>query len=99
MGTILHTVNQSPFDKPCLQQCLSQYREGDAIVLIGNGVYAALDSQPCKHACSDKVIYAIKADIERRGLLERSLNKSLHIIDMNDFVRMCTEYDLVQSWY
>ncbi|MBF0334232.1 MAG: sulfurtransferase complex subunit TusB, partial [Alphaproteobacteria bacterium] len=39
---MLHTVNKSPFEKNALESCLSHAVEGASILLIEDGVYAAL---------------------------------------------------------
>ena len=41
MKTLLHTVNKSPFDNGTLQACLKFARQGSAVLLIEDGVYAA----------------------------------------------------------
>ena len=97
--SILHTVNQSPFNKNTLKQCLDCYSEGDGILLLEDGVYGALSSQPLANHLNAKNCYAIGADIQARGLNEQSLIQYIKTIDFQQFVQLCTQYDLVQSWY
>ena len=99
MPSILHTVNQSPFEKSCLKQCLQQFYQGDGIILLENGVYAALIAQPLHQACANKTLYAIKQDIAMRGLENKNIDSAITLIDMHDFVQLCTEYDTVLNWY
>ncbi len=40
--SILHTVNKSPFEKNNLESCLRYAKSGSAILLIEDGIYAAL---------------------------------------------------------
>ncbi len=40
--SILHTVNKSPYEKNSLDSCLNLAKEGSAVLLIEDGVYAAL---------------------------------------------------------
>jgi len=100
MNTILHTVNKSPFAHQALAQCLERIKTGDSLLLLEDGVYGALSS----HTHADKirsltVCYAIKADIEARGLRNKQLSSNIQFIDYNQFVTLSTEHELVQSWY
>jgi tRNA 2-thiouridine synthesizing protein B len=97
--TILHTINKSPFDSPCLQQCLSVWQEGDGILLVENGVYAALTSQTLAKQLNNKTCYLLHNDAEARGLSQAELIPIARAISYDQFVQLCTEYDLVQSWY
>ena len=40
--SILHTVNKSPFERNSLEACLKYASAGAAVLLIEDGVYAAL---------------------------------------------------------
>lgn len=75
------------------------YKSGDSILLLEDGVYGALVSQPFAAALNDKTCYAIAADVEARGLNQQALLSHIKFIDYNRFVKLCTECDLVQSWY
>lgn len=96
--SILHIVNQSPFDKPCLEQCLQHYTDDDAIIFLENGVYSLLSAYEASEQLKNKTCYAIAADVDARGLNDQ-LNAGAKLISFNDFVHLCTEYDLTQSWY
>ncbi|MGH1487423.1 MAG: sulfurtransferase complex subunit TusB [Cellvibrionaceae bacterium] len=98
--TILHTVNQSPFNKNTLQECINFYRKNDAIVLLENGVYGALDSQPFANELKHKQCYAVKSDIHARGLnTSDSLIENIQIIDYQQFVQLVTKFNNIQNWY
>ncbi|MFT6388334.1 MAG: tRNA 2-thiouridine synthesizing protein B [Cellvibrionaceae bacterium] len=96
--SILHLVNQSPFDKPCLLQCLQNYSEGDCIVFLENGVYGLLPNHSASNDLKEKKCYAIKADTDARGL-KNNIDKNVKLIGFSQLVSLCTEYNLVQSWY
>lgn len=96
--TILHIVNQSPFEKPCLTQCLTNLSDNDGIIFLENGVYSLLSKHPHAAELSTKTCYVIKADLDARGL-DTPKNIPVELVDFNQFVQLCTEYDLVQSWY
>ena len=38
---MLHTINKSPFQNSALENCLRLARDGDVILLLEDGVYAA----------------------------------------------------------
>ena len=99
MPSILHTVNQSPFTHRALAQCLDVYREGDSILFLNNGVYATLRSQPLAENLANLTCYSIEADIIARGLQQQAQIPSLQLINYGEFVRLCTQHALVQSWY
>lgn len=94
---ILHTVNKSPFSSQCLAECLSVCRQGDAILLLEDGVYAALNPLP-ENAPGDLQRYALAADVDARGLRER-LQPDIQLADDRGFVQLTTQFDNVISWY
>lgn len=96
---LLHTVNQSPFSHKALEQCLVIFAAGDALLFFGDGIYAALAGQPLADQLKDKPCYGIESDLVLRGLQRQTLIAGMQLIDYPDFVRLSTEYDLVQSWY
>ena len=99
MSSILHTINQSPFEHKALEQCLTLFQDGDAIMLFGNGVYAALRNHPMRDALVHKPCYAIEMDLAARGLFQQPLMDHIQFVGYERFVELSTEYDLVQSWY
>lgn len=99
MKRLLHTVNQSPFTHRALEQCLAVFAVGDALLLLNNGVYGALTGQPLADRLRDKPCYGIQSDCVLRGLHPQKLIAGIQLIGYQDFVRLCTEYDLIQSWY
>ncbi len=98
---ILHTVNQSPFDKQTLVHCLNRCGEDDSILLIENGVYAALTDGVFSKLLSGaaiQTVYALEEDVLARGLGSKIL-PTIKLIDYAQFVQLCTEHALVQSWF
>lgn len=100
---ILHSVNKSPFTQNTLQQCLDVIGDNHALILIEDGVYAALKSSPSAPALKKvKVqgtkIYALESDINMRGL-SGDLDTCITLVSMDDFVELCCQYSSVQSWY
>ena len=96
----LHTVNKSPFGSSALSNCLRTVSQGDALLLIEDGVYGA-DShqQDCWGPAPEGVqLFALKADVEARGLTGRVSDK-VTLIDDGQFVDLVVDCDKSQSWY
>lgn len=97
---LLHTVSQSPHAGPALDSCLRAAAPGSHILLIEDAVYAgrrlsdastALTSSGCR-------VYALRADVEARGLLD-SMATGIELIEYSEFVALAVECHTVQSWY
>ena len=84
---ILHTINKVAG----LALCQHLIAAGDKVVLLEDGVYLGL--QPLAFS-----IYAIRLDVEARGLVGRP-KEPVELIDYSDFVSLCTEADKVCSWF
>jgi tRNA 2-thiouridine synthesizing protein B len=97
--TILHTVNKSPFTHQTLKDCLDISNNDDAVVLLEDGVYAALDSQPQNKLLSNNRCFVLEEDLQARGLTTQKLLQNIEHITYERFVQLCAEYDMVQSWY
>lgn len=98
---MLHTVNKSPFDHNSLQTCLKFVRQGGSVLLIEDGVYAAARdtavSSQLQEALKRVSIYALKPDLEARGMLNRVMD-GVRLVDYGGFVDLVTQHDAVQSW-
>ena len=70
----LHTVNKSPFATQTLQSCLSHAKDGDAVLMIEDGVYGGMaGSRHRKSAVvADRAgavtIHVLAEDLAARGL-------------------------------
>jgi len=98
---MLHTVNKSPFEKNSLTSCLAHAKEGSAILLIEDGVYAALKgtkvSETMQQAMSTLRIYALEPDLKARGVADKVMD-GVQLVDYAGFVDLTCEYDKVQAW-
>lgn len=97
----LHTVNKSPFEKTTLDTCLRFVKDGASILLIEDGVYAALDgtkhSASVKQAMESKTVYALQADLEARGVQNKVID-GIKLIDYAGFVDLVEQNDRVEAW-
>ena len=98
---MLHTVNKSPFDHNTFETCLKFARQGSAVLLIEDGVYAATRdtavSQQVQEALKSVSIYALKPDVEARGMQHRVMD-GVRLVDYGGFVDLVAEHNAVQSW-
>jgi len=96
---MLHTINKSPFQNSALENCLRVARNGDVILLLEDGVYAAavgtVKSSLIEQAVRRHAVYAIEADLKARGL--DKLVKEVRIASYGDFVDLVEKHP-VHAW-
>ena len=99
---MLHTVNKSPFEKNSLQTCLGLALPGSDILLIEDGVYAAIDGSVSgkllAEAMKDKKVFALGPDLKARGIEDGKLIDGVKIVDYSGFVELAASNDRVQAW-
>jgi tRNA 2-thiouridine synthesizing protein B len=98
---MLHTVNKSPFNHNGFDTCLKYVTAGSAVLLIEDGVYAAAKgtavSKQLLSALKTVPVYALKPDVEARGIQGRVL-EGVKLVDYAGFVDLVVEHNTVQSW-
>jgi tRNA 2-thiouridine synthesizing protein B len=98
---MLHTVNKSPFERNTFDTCLAHAKKGSAILLIEDGVYAAIKgTAPAKkleQMMKTIPVYVLQPDVEARGMQSRVLD-GVKMVDYGGFVDLAAEYPTVQSW-
>lgn len=96
---MLHTVNKSPYGDSALADCLRVCGGHDALLLIEDGVYAALAGGAWAEALRAlPKVYALAPDVAARGLEGRTA-PGIELVDYAGFVQLCCEHAAVQSWY
>ncbi len=99
---MLHTVNKSPFEKNSLDTCLRLAKPGSAILLIEDGVYAAVSGSEAEvkivNAMNQHTLYALGPDLKSRGLENGKLIEGIEVVGYDGFVKLAAENDAVQSW-
>ncbi len=97
---MLHLVNKSPFERNSLESCLKMARKGSAVLLIEDGVYAALKNTPFEGKVSavakDVRIFVLGPDLAARGVDQ--VIDGVEIVDYGGFVDLTVEHSPVQSW-
>jgi len=98
----LHTVNKSPFATNALASCLNHTLEGDAILLIEDGVYGALAASAVaaavKARAGDVSIYVLTEDAAARGLDAGKLLGEVTGVTYEGFVDLVAGHDRTQAW-
>lgn len=96
---ILHTINAIPAS-PAFFDCMAIVGAADAVLLMGDGVYAALaGTAPCiqLQECGAPV-YVLRADAAGAGVFGQ-LADSITVIDMVGFVELSENFPRQQAWY
>ncbi len=99
---LLHTVNKSPFERHSLQSCLRFAQAGSSILLLEDGIYAAIQGtqfQPLlQEALNDKKVYALLPDLQARGLPSEKIIEGITLVDYGDFVDLVASHSATQAW-
>jgi tRNA 2-thiouridine synthesizing protein B len=99
---MLHLINKSPFERTALDSCLRLAQVGSSILLIEDGVYAALKN--AAHAekiagrMEDFSFYVLGPDVAARGMSDTPLIEGITAVDYEGFVDLVAEHDVTQSW-
>jgi tRNA 2-thiouridine synthesizing protein B len=98
---MLHTVNKSPFERNTLKSCLAYAKPGSAVLLIEDGVYAALagtaTSDMVQKAMAQVSVYALGPDVEARGVAKQVID-GVKVIDYAGFVDLVVDHPNTQAW-
>jgi tRNA 2-thiouridine synthesizing protein B len=99
---MLHLVNKSPFERNSLESCLRLAKPDASILLMEDGVYAALANAEYAEKISSRMedfsFYVLGPDVAARGLNDIPLIEGITIVDYEGFVDLVTEHDVTQSW-
>lgn len=98
---LLHTVNKSPQHSDALSSCLRTAAAGSKLLLLEDGVYAAVagtGSEKLLAARDDLCCFALASDVAARGL-QKLLPGHVQLLDYSGFVQLSVECHAVQSWY
>jgi tRNA 2-thiouridine synthesizing protein B len=101
MGT-LHTVNKSPFATQALQSCIAHAKDGDAVLMIEDGVYGARSgtgiAKELAARAGSVAIYVLGPDFAARGLGAGTLVDGVTSVDYAGFVDLAAKSDRTQAW-
>ena len=98
---LLHTVNKSPFEKRSLETCLRIAVEGSSVLLIEDGVYAAMNGTSLNGALVDAgnrlKFYVLGPDLKARGLAEENVMDCIEVVDYDGFVDLVVTHDATHA--
>lgn len=95
---LLHTLNAGS-STDSFRDCLRSSQSGDAIVLLGDGVYCALANSAARQALDDcpARLLALASDVFAAGIADSV--GDLALIDMDAFVALSEFYPRQLAWY
>ncbi len=98
---MLHTVNKSPFGSNSLETCLKMATSGSTVLLIEDGVYAALKdssvAETIAQAMGTVTIAALAPDLAARGVADKVMD-GIKLVDYSGFVDLVCETDKTTAW-
>jgi len=102
MSSMLHIINKSPLERNALDSCLRLAESGHSILLIEDGVYAALanasDAATIAARMEDVSFHVLGPDVSARGLSDTPLIEGIDVVDYEGFVDLVAEHEVSQSW-
>lgn len=97
---MLHIVNKSPEGHGALASCLRLAREGDAVLLIEDAVYAATRALCAASGLAGAQprlkVYVLQPDLEARGVAAHR-EPDIEPVDYGGFVELAAAHT-TQSW-
>ncbi len=99
---VLHLVNRSPGETQALAQCLDRAGEGDAILLMQSGVYAAMKHSALASRMEQSIrkvnIHVLAPDLAARGIAAEEVMKGIELISYEGFVNLSISHGPILSW-
>jgi tRNA 2-thiouridine synthesizing protein B len=97
----LHTVNKSPYERVAAASAFSHLCEGDAVLLIEDGVLGARKGGAFARRIGEArgvSVYALGPDLEARGLKPEQLADGVKIVGYDGFVDLAASHGRVCAW-
>jgi tRNA 2-thiouridine synthesizing protein B len=98
----LHTVNKSPFEKNALQTCVGHLTQGDAVIMIEDGVVGARKGSTAaamvQAALANGGVYALASDLAARGIKAEHLIDGVQTVDYGGFVDLVAQHTRTVAW-
>lgn len=95
---ILHTLNRSPAESRVYHQAMVAMGSEDRLLLIEDGVQGALPSMIRHFEEISGRLYALREDLEARGL-EGRCAAEVQVVDTDGFVTLTEEAEKTVSWF
>ena len=96
---MLHTLNAAP-DSAAFTECIRLLAAEDTLLLMGDGVYAALADTSASAALtqSGAALFVLQPHAAAAGILQRLCN-GIEAADYDQFVALTEQYTKQQAWY
>lgn len=98
---ILHTVNKSNLSHNALDKCLGVLGEDDSVLLIEDGVYAALNVEKNSARLESLIdsgrLFVLEEDVQARGLQSRLMAKVV-AVNYEGFVDLVVKHQSSMAW-
>ena len=98
----LHTVNKSPFATQALLSCIAHAKDGDAVLMIEDGVYGATAGTGLSDALAAKggsvSLFVLGPDLQARGLDAERVLEGVTTVDYAGFVDLAAKNDRTVAW-
>lgn len=97
--TVLHTLSAAP-SSSAYADCIRLLAAGDALLLLGDAVYAAMDGTAACSQLRDSGadLYVLEADALSAGIQGR-VNKQVVNVDFDVFAALTEQFAKQQAWY
>lgn len=89
---MLHLISTSPFQSSALEECRTIAQAGDALVLLGDAVYAA---QMAETLFTGLQVFALRDHLVARGI---SAPTWITGIDYDRWVTLTCQHHPIQTW-
>ena len=96
--SLLHIVNKSPYEKNSLSTAVGYVKDGDTLLLIEDGIYAAMQGGSAAAKLDGLDVAIMGSDLAARGLTEDKLIDGVSVVDYAGFVDLVEAKDSTQSW-
>ncbi|WP_368544974.1 sulfurtransferase complex subunit TusB [Enterobacter soli] len=95
---MLHTLSHSPWQCD-IEALLRMLREGDDLLLIQDGVLAAIEGSRFVEILTNAPISvsALKEDLDARGLIGQ-ISAKIDVVGYNDFVNLTVSHASQMNW-
>ncbi len=98
----LHTVNKSPFATQALLSCLNHCKDGDAVLMIEDGIYGGMAGSGLSDIVAEKgktvSLFVLSPDMAARGVDASRLIAGVEGTDYAGFVDLVAKHDRTQNW-
>jgi tRNA 2-thiouridine synthesizing protein B len=98
----LHTVNKSPFERGSMASAFAHAVEGDAVLMIEDGVLGARKTGAFSPTIAGRAgavsIYALGPDLAARGVKAEDVADGVTIVSYDGFVDLAATHDRVCAW-